>query len=127
MKLQLDSRDPLMFSYDELQKHAVVSCTTADAVTLLSSAVVCTALQVWPYIFTTGVLLPQVPQVVNLQTISMEETLALKQAMENVPISKAESTINMKIHTMMKIIHSWTFQQSKSNLPQYGDSQKVGA
>jgi hypothetical protein len=63
------------------------------------------------------------PVVVNLPAITNEETLAPAQVMEEIPIAKAENTIDTKMDNMMKAVEAWTFQLSKANDPRDGGYQ----
>jgi hypothetical protein len=127
MKLELDPRDPSTFKYDKLRKHVLDNCANADALAHLDSEGARTAPGVYHYSIPAGVKLPQMPVVVNLAAIPNEETPAPAQAMEEIPIVKAENTINTKSDNMMKAFEAWTFQLSKVNEPRYGGYQTARA
>lgn len=59
--------------------------------------------------------LPQIPLVVNLPDIPHQESPAPVQAKEEIPIAKAENTIDTKMDNMMKSFQAWTFQIIKLN------------
>jgi len=78
-----------------------------------------------PYSIPAGVPLSQMPVVVNLLAIPSEETLPPVQAVEAIPISKAENTMDTKMENMMKAFEAWTFRMSKANEPRYGGYQSA--
>jgi hypothetical protein len=102
MKLQLDPRDPSMFKYDQLQMHVLETCVTADALPLLDSEKAHTVLGVSSYSVPAGVPLRQMLVVTNLPAIPSKRTPAPVQATDEIPIAKADNTINMKMDSMMK-------------------------
>jgi hypothetical protein len=59
------------------------------------------------------------PVVINLPAITSEETPAPAQATEEIPIAKADNTIDMKMDNMIKTFEAWTFQMSKVNEYRY--------
>jgi len=69
MNLELDPRDPSRFKYKKLRMHVLDKCATADALALLHSEGACTVPGVSPYLIPPGVLLPQMPVVVDLPAI----------------------------------------------------------
>jgi hypothetical protein len=123
IKLELDLRDHSMFKYDKLRKYVLDKCATADALGLLDSEGASTVPGVSLYSIPGGVPLTQMPVVVNLPAIPTEETPAPTQAMEEIPIPKAENTINTKMEHMVKAFEAWTFQLRKANEPRYGGYQ----
>jgi len=127
MKLGLDPRDPSTFNYDKLPKYVLDKCSTADALALLDSEDARTAPGVAPYAIPAGVPLPQMPVVVNLPAIPNEESQAPAPATEEIPITKAENTINTKMDNMMMAFEAWTFQQRNANEPRYRGYQTASA
>jgi len=123
MKVELDPGDSSKLQYDKLQKHVLSKCPTADAPAIIDWAGARTALGIGPYSIPAGVLLPQMAVVLNLRAIPSEEALAPVQAMEEIPITKAEYTIDTKIASMMKAFEAWTIQLSTLNEPTYGGYQ----
>jgi len=67
------------------------------------------------------------PVVINLPAIPSEETPAPAQVTEEIPIAKADNTIDTKMDNMMKAFEAWTFQMSKANEPGYGGYQTARA
>jgi hypothetical protein len=112
IKLELDPSDPSTFKYEKLQKHVLVEWMTADTLAILNSEAARTAPGVSPYSIPAGVPLPQMPVAVNLAAIPSEETLAPVQATEEIPIAKANSTIDTKMYITIKTFETWTFQMS---------------
>jgi len=123
MILEQDPRDPSTFKYDTLRKPVLGKCATADALAIRASQGAQTAPGFSPYSITAGVPLPQLPVVVNLLAIPNEETLAPVQATEEIPIAKAENTIDMKMDNMWKAFNASTFQRSKADEPRFGHYQ----
>jgi len=126
MELDLDPGDPSTFKGGKLQKHVLDICATADALALLDSERARTVPGVSHYSIPAGVRLPHMPVVGNLPAIPNEETLAPAQAIEEIPIAKAENTIDTKMDKMMKAFEAWTLQLSIANGPRYGGSQTAG-
>jgi hypothetical protein len=126
-KLKEDPRDLSTFKYDKLQKHVLNKRATADALALLDSEAACTAPVFSPYSFPAEVPLPHMPVVANLPAIPNEETPAPAQAMEEIPIAKAENTIDTKMDNMMKAFEAWNFHLRKANEPRYGGYQTARA
>lgn len=127
MKLKLDPRDPSTFKYNKLQKHLLHKCVHTDAVTLLTSERACTGPGVSPCPVTAGVLLLQMPVLVNLPAIPNKETPARAYATEDIPSTNAEHTIDTKIDNVMKAFEAWTFHQSNVNKPNYRGYQTACA
>ena len=123
MKLNLDPRDPSTFKYDKFPKHVLDKGATADALALQDLEGACTAPGVSPYSIPAGVPLLQMPVVANLPAIPIEVTPAPSQAMEGIPIAKAENTIDTKMDDMMKPFEARTVRLSKANEPRFGGYQ----
>jgi len=66
------------------------------------------------YSIPAGVPLPQIPVVVNLLAFPSEETPAPAQAIEEIPIAKANNTFDMKVDNMMKAFKACIFQLSEA-------------
>jgi soluble lytic murein transglycosylase-like protein len=120
MKLELVRRDPSMFKYNKLRKHVIGKCATPDALALLDSDGACTVPGVSRYSVPAAVPLLRMAVVVNLAAIPKEETTAPVQATAEIPIAKAEYTIDTKMDNMMKPFDASTFQLCKANEPRYG-------
>jgi len=117
--------DPSTFKYDKLWTHVLNKYVTADAITHLDLDGARMVPGVSPYSIPAGVPLSQMPVVVNLLAIPSEETLPPVQAVEAIPISKAENTMDTKMENMMKAFEAWTFRMSKANEPRYGGYQSA--
>jgi hypothetical protein len=119
MKLQQDPRDPSTFKYDKLRKHVRDNCATANALARLDWDGARKAPGVSAYPIPAGVPLPQMPVVINFPAITCEETPAPAPAMEEIPIVRADNTIDTKMINMMTVFEAWTFQMSNANEPGY--------
>jgi len=117
MIFNLDLREPLAFKDDKLWKHVLNKCATAVTLALLDSVGARMVQGGSPYTILVAVPFLQMPVVVNHPAISSKATPAPAQAMEEIPIAKAESTMDMKMDNMMKSSKAWTFQMSKANEP----------
>jgi len=120
MKLEQNPRDPSRLRFDRVRKHLPNKCATPNARGLLDWDGTRKALGVTPYSNPAGVRLPQMPVVVNLPAILSEESPPQAQAMEEIPITKAENTIDTKMDNSMKAFEAWTLHMSKANEPRYG-------
>jgi hypothetical protein len=76
IKLDRDPREPLTVKDGQVRNAVVDKCATADAHAILDSEAALTALGVSPASIPAGVLLMQMPAVVNLLAISHDETQA---------------------------------------------------
>jgi hypothetical protein len=99
MKLDLDPRDLSTFKFDKLQHHVLDTCATADALPACDWEGARMAPGVSPYSIPAGISLPQMPVVMILLAICNKETPPPVQAMEEIPIAKAENT---KMDNMIK-------------------------
>ena len=67
--------------------------------------------------------LPQMPLGVNLPVITYKETPAPAQVMEEIPLHKAENSIDTKRDNMNKVFKAGTLKLIESNEAQYRGSQ----
>jgi len=95
MTLELDPSNPSAFKYDTLGKHVHHECVTTNPLGVRDSEGSLSSPGVAQYSTKAGVPLPQMPIVVNILTITSEEIPAPAQATEEIPIDKAQYTINM--------------------------------
>jgi len=126
MEPELDPRDPLTFTYGKIRMHALDNGGTADALAILDSGGVHISPGVSPYSIPAGVLLPQMPVVVNLPAIHREETPTAAQTTEEIPIANAENTIHTTMDTKVIAFEVSTVQMSKTIEPRYGGYQTAG-
>jgi len=127
MKPEPVPRDPETFEYNKLRIHVLDKYVPSDALTLMDADGAHMAPGVSSYSIPAGVPLPQMAAVVNLPAIPSKETPAPAQAMEEIPITKADNTIDTKMHNMMKAFEAWTLRLSKANEPRYGGYQTARA
>jgi len=109
------------------QKHILNKCGNAEALALLDSEGAPTAPGISPNSIPAGVPRLPMPVVEKLPAIPNEETPAPAQASEEMPIAKADHTIEKKIQNMMMAFMAWTFQLHKANEPRYGCYQPARA
>ena len=67
------------------------------------------------------------PVVVNLLAIYNKEMPAPAQDMEEIPITKAEIPIDMKMDNMIRVLEAWTLQLGKPDEPRYEGYQTARA
>jgi len=127
MKLEQYPRDPTMFKYDGCRDYAPNKCVISHALQQRDSEGAHMAPEVSHYSTPAGVPLPQIPVVVNLPAIPIENTTEAVDAMEQIPITEAENTIDIKIDNLMKAFMGWAFQMIKANEPRYAGYQTARA
>jgi len=115
MKYKLDPGDPLMFEYNNHQKHVVSNGVTTNALAFLNLEEAHTPLGFSPWSVPAGVPLQQMAGVVNNQAIASEEIMVPAQATEELHIATATNTIFRKMDSMIKAFKVWTIQMSKAN------------
>jgi len=123
MGFKLHPRYPMKFKYEKPQMHVLNQCSTCDHFACLELSGAPKALEVPTYMIWAGVPLQQIPVVGNLPAMPGKETPAPAQAMENIPITKAEHTIVTKMATIMKSFEAWTVPLWDANEPRYGGYQ----
>jgi len=123
MKLELDLWDPSKCKYNKLWKHIFDRCVTAEAHAHLDLEGASSAPGVSPGSVAAGVPLPQMPAVIIVPAIPRTVTPAPAAATKEIPVAKANNTIDMKIEIMMRACEAWTFQMSKVNAPAQGGYQ----
>jgi hypothetical protein len=79
------------------------------------------------YSISAGVVLPQMPVVVNLQEINTAETQSPAQAREEIPITKAENSIVTKMESMIQAFKAWDFLLRTANDTRFGCYQTARA
>jgi len=109
MKLKPYHWDPSIFKNNKPQSHILNIWLTANPLALLEIKQALTALGVTLYSVAAGVVLPQMPVVINLAAIPGEKTPAAAQAREEIPIAQANNTIGTKMTNTMKAFTAWSF------------------
>jgi len=100
MKLELDPRNPLTFSYNKLRKSVHNKYWFINANAFINVEGACTAPVVCLSLLPAGVLLHQMPVVVNLVANSNKVTPVPVHATEAIAFTKAESIINVNMDIM---------------------------
>lgn len=117
MKLRPDSRHPLTFKYNKHRNPSHHKCVNADPLTQVYLEGARLAQGLSPYSITAGVPLPQIPVMVIPPARPTDETPVRTQAMDEILIAKAESTVNTKIENILEAFDARIFKLRPVNEP----------